>query len=66
MATPWAYNYLTGRPSRSLETGCRTNCPDEYYRDSHYLYTRQNASVSDNGHEEVEATITTLSHEWPC
>ncbi|KAK0047652.1 hypothetical protein Bpfe_022957 [Biomphalaria pfeifferi] len=52
-----------GRPlRRSAEAACRTNCSDENYRDRHYLYTFQKASVTDNGHE-VNETITTSSQE---
>ncbi|KAK0053797.1 hypothetical protein Bpfe_016791 [Biomphalaria pfeifferi] len=53
-----------GRPSRgSAEAACRTNCSENNYRDRHYLCTCQKASVSNNGHEELNETISTSSHE---
>ncbi|KAK0064402.1 hypothetical protein Bpfe_006061 [Biomphalaria pfeifferi] len=53
-----------GRPlRRSAEAASRTNCSDDNYRDGHYLYTCQKTSANDNGHEEVNATITTSSQE---
>ncbi|KAK0070366.1 hypothetical protein Bpfe_000349 [Biomphalaria pfeifferi] len=46
-----------GRPlRRSAEAASRTNCSDDNYSDGHTI------SI-DNGHEEVNATITTSSQE---